>query len=179
MKPIGRVQKSVLRAFRARPKHSFTTRELLAWTHPRGAAFFRLNEDLLPVVQSRTQMIPKLKEFRRPVRIIFGDADPSLNSGVARTFHEFLPGSELFLIPGARHFVQLDEPEQVARLIPCQGRGARRPNAWQQTRRCQRRNTDSNRSQQEAVHGPVTRRFDQQDFAVVDTNGLPVRLALS
>jgi len=80
-------------------------------------AFFRLNEDLLPMVQSRTQMIPKLKEFRRPVRIIFGDADPSLNSGVALTFHEFLPGSELFLIPGARHFVQLDEPEQVARLI--------------------------------------------------------------
>jgi haloalkane dehalogenase len=80
-------------------------------------AFFRLNEDLLPTVQSRTQMIPKLKEFRRPVRIIFGDADPSLNSGVARTFHQFLPGSELFLIPGAQHFVQLDEPEQVARLI--------------------------------------------------------------
>ena len=80
-------------------------------------AFFRLNEDLLPMVRSRTQMIPKLKEFRRPVRIIFGDADPSLNSGVARTFHEFLPESELFLIPGARHFVQLDEPEQVARLI--------------------------------------------------------------
>src|SRR5262249_47858390 len=80
-------------------------------------AFFRLNEDLLPTVQSRTRMIPKLKEFRRPVRIIFGDADPSLNSGVARTFHEFLPSSELFLIPGAQHFVQLDEPEQVARLI--------------------------------------------------------------
>jgi pimeloyl-ACP methyl ester carboxylesterase len=62
-------------------------------------------------------MIPKLKEFRRPVRIIFGDADRSLNSGVARTFHDFLPVSELFLIPGAQHFVQLDEPEQVARLI--------------------------------------------------------------
>ena len=61
-------------------------------------AFFRLNEDLLPMVRSRTQLIPKLKELRRPVRIIFGDADPSLNSGVARTFHEFLPGSELFLI---------------------------------------------------------------------------------
>src|SRR5262249_37697710 len=59
-------------------------------------AFFRLNEDLLPTVRSRTQKIPKLKEFRRPVRIIFGAADPSPNSGVARTFHEFLPGSELF-----------------------------------------------------------------------------------
>jgi pimeloyl-ACP methyl ester carboxylesterase len=81
------------------------------------SAFFRLNEDLLPAVRSRTRKIPELKEFRRPVRIIFGDADPSLNSGVARTFHELLPGSELFLIPGARHFVQLDEPEQVARLI--------------------------------------------------------------
>jgi haloalkane dehalogenase len=80
-------------------------------------AFFRLNVDLLPMVRSRNQMIPKMKEFRRPVRIIFGDADRSLNSGVARTFHEYFPGSELFLIPGAQHFVQLDEPEQVARLI--------------------------------------------------------------
>ena len=69
------------------------------------------------MVRSRTYMIPKLKEFRSPVRIIFGDADLSLNSGVARTFHEYFQGSELFLIPGARHFVQLDEPEQVARLI--------------------------------------------------------------
>jgi pimeloyl-ACP methyl ester carboxylesterase len=80
-------------------------------------AFFRLNEDLLPTIRSRTQMIPRLREFRRPVRIIFGEADPSLNSGVARTFHQLFPGSELFLVAGARHFVQLDEPEQVARLI--------------------------------------------------------------
>src|SRR5262249_23382566 len=61
-------------------------------------AFIRLNEDLLPMVRSRTAMIPKLREFRRPVRIIFGAADPYLNQDVARTFHEFLPGSELFLI---------------------------------------------------------------------------------
>jgi pimeloyl-ACP methyl ester carboxylesterase len=80
-------------------------------------AFFRLNEDLLPTIRSRTQLLPKLQEFRRPVRIIFGDADPYLNKGVARRFHECLPGSELFLLPGARHFVQMDEPAQVARLI--------------------------------------------------------------
>jgi hypothetical protein len=85
--------------------------------YPAPAPFLRLNEDLRSMVRSRTKMIPKLREFRRPVRIIFGDADPSLNSGVARTFHEFPPESELFLIPGARHFVQLDEPKQVARLI--------------------------------------------------------------
>ena len=47
-------------------------------------AFLRLNVDLLPTVRSRNQMIPKMKEVSRPVRIIFGDADPSLNSGVAR-----------------------------------------------------------------------------------------------
>jgi pimeloyl-ACP methyl ester carboxylesterase len=80
-------------------------------------AFFRLNEDLLPMIKLRTEKIPRLREFKRPVRIIFGDADYTLNSGVARTFHEFFPGSELFLIRGARHFVQLDEPAQVARLI--------------------------------------------------------------
>ncbi len=80
-------------------------------------AFFSLNEDLLPTIRSRTKVIPKLREFKRPVRIIFGDADPYLNKGVAQSFHELLPVSELFLVPGARHFVQMDEPERVARLI--------------------------------------------------------------
>jgi pimeloyl-ACP methyl ester carboxylesterase len=80
-------------------------------------AFYRLNEDLLPTVRSRSKMIPRLKEFKRPVRIIFGDADPYLNKGVAQTFHEMFPASDLFLLPGARHFVQMDEPKEVARLI--------------------------------------------------------------
>jgi haloalkane dehalogenase len=80
-------------------------------------AFFRLNDDLLPTVQSRTKKLPELRKFGRPVRIIFGDADPYLNTGVAQRFHELFPGSELFLLPGARHYVQMDEPAQVARCI--------------------------------------------------------------
>ena len=80
-------------------------------------AFFRLNEDLLPTIRARTKMIPKLKAFSRPVRIIFGDADPYLNKGVAQSFHEFFLTSDLFLLPKAMHFVQMDEPEEVARLI--------------------------------------------------------------
>jgi haloalkane dehalogenase len=87
------------------------------------AAFFGLNEDLLPTIRSRTKMLAKLREFKGPVRIIFGEADPYLNKGVARRFHELFPGSELFLVPGARHFVQMDEPEQVARLILAMPRG--------------------------------------------------------
>jgi haloalkane dehalogenase len=80
-------------------------------------AFFALNEDLLSAVRAGSKTAPKLKEFKRPVRIIFGDADPYLNKGVAQKFHEVFPGSDLFLLPGARHFVQMDEPNKVAGLI--------------------------------------------------------------
>ena len=88
--------------------------EAIPSTHP---AFFRLNEDLLPAIRLRSKMIPKLRAFRRPVRIIFGDADPYLNKGVAQRFHQLFPTSELFLLPGSRHYVQMDEPDEVARLI--------------------------------------------------------------
>ena len=80
-------------------------------------AFFRLNEDLLPTIRSRTKAVSELQKFRRPVRIIFGASDPYLNEGVARKFHKLFPSSDLFLLPGARHFVQMDEPERVASLI--------------------------------------------------------------
>jgi haloalkane dehalogenase len=80
-------------------------------------AFFGLNRDLLPTVAAGTAALPRLRRFIRPVRIIFGAADPYLNTRVARRFHELFPTSELFLLPGARHYVQLDEPHQVAQLI--------------------------------------------------------------
>jgi len=80
-------------------------------------AFFGLNQDLLRTVRGGTKTIPQLKEFKRPVRIIFGASDPYLNKGVAQRFHELFPTSDLFLLPDARHFVQMDEPQEVARLI--------------------------------------------------------------
>lgn len=80
-------------------------------------AFFRLNEDLPLTIRDRSQKMPQMKLFARPVRIIFGESDAYLNPGVARRFHELFPKSDLFLLPTARHFVQLDEPEEVARLI--------------------------------------------------------------
>src|SRR6266849_736161 len=83
----------------------------------RRPAFFSLNEDLAPTIRSGSRTASTLKEFRRPVRILFGAADPYLNKGVAQKFHELFPASDLFLLPNARHFVQMDEPEEVARLI--------------------------------------------------------------
>jgi haloalkane dehalogenase len=80
-------------------------------------AFFDLNRDLRSTLRSRVGEIPRLRRFACPVRIVFGASDPYLNKQVARRFHELLPTSELFLLPGARHFVHMDEAEQVARLI--------------------------------------------------------------
>jgi pimeloyl-ACP methyl ester carboxylesterase len=80
-------------------------------------AFYSLNEDLLPTVRSRSKMIPRLKEFRRSVRIIFGDADPYLNKGVAQTFHESFH-FRLVLLPEARHFVQMDSRSRLRFFLP-------------------------------------------------------------
>jgi haloalkane dehalogenase len=49
--------------------------------------------------------------------IIFGASDPYLNVGVARRFYELFPTSDLYLVTGAHHYVQIDEPEEVARFI--------------------------------------------------------------
>ena len=80
-------------------------------------AFFGLNRDLLATIAAGTAAVPRLRRFARPVRIVFGAADPYLNARVARRFHQLLPTSELFLLDGARHYVQMDKPEEVARLI--------------------------------------------------------------
>jgi len=80
-------------------------------------AFWRLNEDLLGTLLSRRRMLSQVRSFRRPVRIIFGADDPYLNARVARRFHALFPSSELFLLPHARHYVQVDEPEEVAPLV--------------------------------------------------------------
>ncbi len=80
-------------------------------------AFFSLNADLRSAARSRSGLEGEMRDFDRPVRIVFGGADPYLNAEMARNFHTVFPTSELFLLPTARHFPQLDEPEEVARLI--------------------------------------------------------------
>ncbi len=80
-------------------------------------AFWRLNSDLIGTVLSRRKKLPQLRSFGRPVRIIFGAEDPYLNARVARRFDALFPDSELFLLPRARHYVQVDQPAEVARLL--------------------------------------------------------------
>jgi haloalkane dehalogenase len=80
-------------------------------------AFWRLNEDLLGTVISRRLRSRRLRSFDRPVRIVFGDADPYLNRRVAWRLHRIFPTSDLHLLATARHYVQVDEPKTVAQLI--------------------------------------------------------------
>lgn len=80
-------------------------------------AFFGQNADLRGTVRSRGGTETEMRPFARPVRIVFGGADPYLNAGMARHFHGLFPTSGMFLLPRARHFPQLDEPEEVARFI--------------------------------------------------------------
>jgi pimeloyl-ACP methyl ester carboxylesterase len=80
-------------------------------------AFFSLNADLLGTTISRRKRFADMRSFARPVRIVFGAADPYLNAGVAKRFRRLFPTSDLFLLPKARHYVQIDAPAEVARLI--------------------------------------------------------------
>ena len=50
--------------------------EQFAATPSTKPAFFTLNNDLLGTVRSRAGAEPEMRAFGRPVRIIFGEADP-------------------------------------------------------------------------------------------------------
>ncbi len=84
---------------------------------PARPAFWRLNDDLLGAVLSRRRRTGELRRFTPPVTVIFGARDRYLNPRVARNFSALFPHSELHLLDGAGHYVQVDQPRQVADLI--------------------------------------------------------------
>jgi haloalkane dehalogenase len=84
---------------------------------PARPAFWRLNNDLLGTVLTRRRRVPALRRFAPPVRVIFGSHDRYLNPRVARQFAELFPNSHLHLLDDAGHYVQVDQPQQVANLI--------------------------------------------------------------
>ncbi len=79
--------------------------------------FIGLTSDLPATLQATTRRMPDLKMFARPVRIIFGAEDPYLNPGVARSLHEALPTSDLWLLPKKGHWPQLDSAPEVAQIL--------------------------------------------------------------
>jgi len=81
------------------------------------SAFFEHNELLVPEYEARQNKLEWLRQFPKPVKIVFGQEDPYLNIKVAKQFHQTFPNSTLHLIEQAAHYVQLDNAEHVAAAI--------------------------------------------------------------
>ncbi len=73
-----------------------------------------LNKETLARVDSAKEV---LGSFKKPVWIAFGAEDPYLNVGVAKAFHKLFTHSRLILIKNAAHYVQIDKPKEVAKVI--------------------------------------------------------------
>lgn len=58
-----------------------------------------------------------LKGLQMPVLVMRGDADPFLGSMISERLAADIPGARLMKIPTAGHFMQIDEPELVTRLV--------------------------------------------------------------
>jgi haloalkane dehalogenase len=91
--------------------------QLYAQFLPARPAFWRLNDDLLGAVLARRRRIPEIRRFGPPVQVIFGARDRYLNPRVARNFATLFLHSELHLLGRGGHYVQVDQPEQVAGII--------------------------------------------------------------
>ena len=87
-------------------------------------AFWRHTSGMLGQLATRRLKARQLKHFHRPVRIIFGVSDPFLNPRLAKRFARQFPNNSLHLIENSGHYVQVDEPEQVADLITAEYRHA-------------------------------------------------------
>lgn len=58
-----------------------------------------------------------VRKIRVPTLLIWGENDKQTPVADARAFHQHIPGSQLFVIPGADHFVYRQQPSAVARLM--------------------------------------------------------------
>jgi haloalkane dehalogenase len=81
------------------------------------APLLSLTGDSIAAVGANAARLPELASFPRPIRLIWGDKDPDVNTDTARTLHDAVPASELFVLPEAHHNLQIDEPKRVAELL--------------------------------------------------------------
>jgi haloalkane dehalogenase len=85
--------------------------------HSTRAPLLSLTADAIPTVADDLRRLPELDAFPHPIRLIWGDRDPDLNTGTARALRDAVPAAELFVLPDAHHNLQIDRPRQVAQLL--------------------------------------------------------------
>ena len=88
--------------------------EILAAAKPCGfAAFAQWQRDEVLWNRLRTNYLPRLATFPRPVLIVHGDRDAGVPVARARAAADLIPDAELKIVPGAGHWVQRDRPDLV------------------------------------------------------------------
>jgi pimeloyl-ACP methyl ester carboxylesterase len=79
-----------------------------------GPAFAQMAAQVFEEVTRNTQRLPELEVLDIPTKVIWGDADLDLNTGVAKDLVSHLKHASL-LVLSAGHWPQIDMPEQVAK----------------------------------------------------------------
>jgi haloalkane dehalogenase len=79
-----------------------------------GPAFAQMTAQVFQEVTRNTQRLPDLEALDIPVKLIWGDTDLNLNTGVAKDLESHLKHPSL-LVLSAGHWPQIDVPEQVAK----------------------------------------------------------------
>jgi haloalkane dehalogenase len=81
-----------------------------------GPAFAQMTAQVFEEVGRNTGRLPEMKALDVPVKIIWGDTDLALNTGVAEDLKSHLKNASLHVL-SAGHWPQIDEPEQVAKAM--------------------------------------------------------------
>jgi haloalkane dehalogenase len=79
-----------------------------------GPAFAQMTAQVFEEVTRNIQRLPDLEALDIPVKLIWGDTDLNLNTGVAEDLQSHLKHASL-LVLSAGHWPQIDLPEQVAK----------------------------------------------------------------
>jgi haloalkane dehalogenase len=81
-----------------------------------GPAFAQMTAQVFEEVTRNIQRLPDLEVLDIPVKLIWGEADLNLNTGVAEDLQSHLKHASL-LVLSAGHWPQIDLPQQVAKEI--------------------------------------------------------------
>jgi len=99
-----------------------------AWIEPLGDRAIRRDVSRLARAVDPAELAgvgTRLRHFDRPVRLVWGTADPFFTLDLARRLAAAFPDAELVEVPGARTFVPLDAPDRLAAEIVTISRSVR------------------------------------------------------
>jgi pimeloyl-ACP methyl ester carboxylesterase len=80
-------------------------------------AFGQMTAQLLREVARNDQRLTDLKQLDIPFQLVWGAEDPYLNTGVADDLAGHLRTVTTTILPGAGHWPQIDQPDEVARAL--------------------------------------------------------------